>query len=161
LHWIRPAGADQCSRWNRVANPDTEGPFSVWGLLLKVRTMTRQSNATSSRGRGFAAPINSPCAFHLPAKPNSAIRKQDCNYRFFSSKEILYPGSRFQMADGLRETYLRQRLADRNMRRRSTLHHSSNATDLARPRSGGASGRWRSAARKGMKFTNRRSWHHG
>ena len=32
----------------------------------------------------------------------------DCTYCFFLSKEMLYPGSRFRMADDLLETYLRQ-----------------------------------------------------
>ncbi len=32
----------------------------------------------------------------------------DCAYCFFLSKEILYPGSRFRMADDLLETYVRQ-----------------------------------------------------
>jgi sulfatase maturation enzyme AslB (radical SAM superfamily) len=32
----------------------------------------------------------------------------DCAYCFFLSKELLYPGSRFRMADELLETYIRQ-----------------------------------------------------
>ncbi|MCU0837086.1 MAG: radical SAM protein, partial [Chromatiaceae bacterium] len=35
----------------------------------------------------------------------------DCDYCFFLSKEMLYPGSRFRMAQDLQETYLRQLLA--------------------------------------------------
>jgi uncharacterized protein len=34
----------------------------------------------------------------------------DCKYCFFLSKEMLYPGSRFRMADELLETYVRQLL---------------------------------------------------
>jgi uncharacterized protein len=47
-------------------------------------------------------------AFHLLAKPTGAICNLDCSYCFFLSKEMLYPGSRFRMADELLETYLRQ-----------------------------------------------------
>ena len=46
--------------------------------------------------------------FHLLAKPTGAICNLDCTYCFFLSKEMLYPGSRFRMADALLETYIRQ-----------------------------------------------------
>src|SRR5512142_66967 len=49
-----------------------------------------------------------PAAFHLLAKPTGAVCNLDCAYCFFLSKEMLYPGSRFRMADDLLETYLRQ-----------------------------------------------------
>jgi uncharacterized protein len=49
-----------------------------------------------------------PRAFHLLAKPTGAVCNLDCSYCFFLSKEMLYPGSRFRMADDLLETYLRQ-----------------------------------------------------
>ena len=49
-----------------------------------------------------------PPAFHLLAKPTGAVCNLDCSYCFFLSKEMLYPGSRFRMADELLETYLRQ-----------------------------------------------------
>src|SRR3954467_3188728 len=49
-----------------------------------------------------------PAAFHLLAKPTGAVCNLDCAYCFFLSKEMLYPGSRFRMADELLETYLRQ-----------------------------------------------------
>ena len=48
--------------------------------------------------------------FHLLAKPTGAVCNLDCKYCFFLSKEMLYPGSRFRMADELRETYIRQLL---------------------------------------------------
>jgi serine-type anaerobic sulfatase-maturating enzyme len=51
---------------------------------------------------------DAPPAFHLLAKPTGAICNLDCEYCFFLSKEMLYPGSRFRMADDLLETYLRQ-----------------------------------------------------
>jgi uncharacterized protein len=53
-------------------------------------------------------PPNVPPAYHVLAKPTGAICNLDCEYCFFLSKEMLYPGSRFRMADGLLETYIRQ-----------------------------------------------------
>jgi uncharacterized protein len=53
-------------------------------------------------------PLTAPRAFHLLAKPTGAICNLDCKYCFFLSKEMLYPGSRFRMADELLETYIRQ-----------------------------------------------------
>jgi uncharacterized protein len=55
-----------------------------------------------------AAATSVPRAFHLLAKPTGAVCNLDCAYCFFLSKEMLYPGSRFRMADELLETYLRQ-----------------------------------------------------
>lgn len=49
-----------------------------------------------------------PAAFHLLAKPTGAVCNLDCAYCFFLSKELLYPGSRFRMADEMLETYVRQ-----------------------------------------------------
>ena len=51
-----------------------------------------------------------PLAFHVMAKPTGAVCNLDCEYCFFLSKEMLYPGSRFRMAADLQETYLRQLL---------------------------------------------------
>jgi uncharacterized protein len=53
---------------------------------------------------------DAPVAFHVMAKPTGAICNLDCEYCFFLSKEMLYPGSRFRMADELQETYIRQLL---------------------------------------------------
>jgi uncharacterized protein len=53
-------------------------------------------------------PPNTPPAFHLLAKPTGATCNLDCAYCFFLSKEMLYPGSRFRMADDLLETYMGQ-----------------------------------------------------
>ena len=36
---------------------------------------------------------DAPPAFHLLAKPTGAICNLDCEYCFFLSKEMLYPGS--------------------------------------------------------------------
>jgi uncharacterized protein len=55
-------------------------------------------------------PKNAPPSFHLLAKPTGAVCNLDCKYCFFLSKELLYPGSRFRMADELLETYIRQLL---------------------------------------------------
>ncbi len=49
-----------------------------------------------------------PPVFHLLAKPTGAVCNLDCAYCFFLSKEMLYPGSRFRMADELLEAYLGQ-----------------------------------------------------
>ena len=49
-----------------------------------------------------------PPAFHVMLKPRGAICNLDCAYCFFLSKERLYPGSRFRMADELLEEYTRQ-----------------------------------------------------
>jgi uncharacterized protein len=51
---------------------------------------------------------DSPPAFHLLAKPTGAVCNLDCSYCFFLSKEMLYPGSRFRMADEMLDSYLRQ-----------------------------------------------------
>jgi uncharacterized protein len=51
-----------------------------------------------------------PAAFHVMAKPTGAVCNLDCEYCFFLSKEMLYPGSRFRMAADLQGTYIRQLL---------------------------------------------------
>jgi uncharacterized protein len=53
-------------------------------------------------------PPNAPPAFQILAKPTGAVCNLDCKYCFFLSKEMLYPGSRFRMADELLEEYIRQ-----------------------------------------------------
>ena len=47
-------------------------------------------------------------AFHIMLKPRGAICNLDCAYCYFLSKELLYPGSRFRMANDLLEDYTRQ-----------------------------------------------------
>jgi len=49
-----------------------------------------------------------PAAFHIMLKPRGAICNLDCKYCYFLSKERLYPGSRFRMANELLEEYTRQ-----------------------------------------------------
>ena len=56
----------------------------------------------------FTLPENAPPAFHLLGKPTGAVCNLDCKYCFFLSKEMLYPGSRFRMANELLDTYIRQ-----------------------------------------------------
>ncbi len=53
---------------------------------------------------------HAPPAFHVMAKPTGATCNLDCEYCFFLSKEMLYPSSRFRMAEDLQEIYLRQLL---------------------------------------------------
>ena len=55
-------------------------------------------------------PVGAPPGFHLLAKPTGAVCNLDCTYCFFLSKEALYPGSRFRMADDLLELYIKQLL---------------------------------------------------
>ena len=40
--------------------------------------------------------------------PTGAICNLDCKYCFFLSKEALYPGSRFRMADDVMEAFVKQ-----------------------------------------------------
>jgi uncharacterized protein len=60
------------------------------------------------------AQMNIPPAYHVLAKPTGAICNLDCKYCFFLSKEMLYPGDRFRMADELLETYIRQLIESHN-----------------------------------------------
>jgi uncharacterized protein len=52
-----------------------------------------------------------PVAFHVMLKPRGALCNLNCQYCYFLSKEMLYPGSRFRMADELLEEYTRQYVA--------------------------------------------------
>ena len=52
-----------------------------------------------------------PAAFHIMMKPRGAICNLDCEYCYFLSKEFMYPGSRFRMADELLEEYTKQYIA--------------------------------------------------
>lgn len=57
--------------------------------------------------QGNPTPTGVPRAFHLLAKPTGAVCNLDCSYCFFISKERLYPGSRFRMADEMLERYIK------------------------------------------------------
>src|SRR5436190_9350716 len=67
-----------------------------------------------SESTGVVGPVltrpDAPLAFHVMAKPTGAVCNLDCEYCFFLSKEMLYPGSRFRMAEDLQEAYVRQLL---------------------------------------------------
>jgi len=65
-------------------------------------------NVAGDRAGGLLVPPDAPRAFHLLAKPTGAVCNLDCTYCFFLSKEMLYPGSRFRMADDLLQLYLSQ-----------------------------------------------------
>ena len=73
-------------------------------------TMNNPNNSPASDPSGLTLPKNAPPAFHILSKPTGAICNLDCKYCFFLSKEMLYPGSRFRMADELLETYIKQLL---------------------------------------------------
>jgi uncharacterized protein len=60
---------------------------------------------TESGARALERPARR--GFHLLVKPTGAVCNLDCAYCFYLSKELLYPGSRFRMADELLETYIR------------------------------------------------------
>ena len=51
---------------------------------------------------------NAPSYFHVLAKPTGAVCNLDCKYCFFLSKDTLYPGSPFRMADDVLEAYVKQ-----------------------------------------------------
>ena len=55
--------------------------------------------------------VVTPAAFHIMTKPRGAICNLDCKYCYFLAKEMMYPGSRFRMADELLENYTRQYIA--------------------------------------------------
>ncbi len=57
----------------------------------------------------------SPDYFSVLAKPTGAVCNLDCKYCFFLSKEMLYPGSRFRMADELLEEYIKQMIESQNV----------------------------------------------
>ena len=65
---------------------------------------------TTVRSPSTPTTPGAPAAFHVMAKPTGAVCNLDCEYCFFLSKEMLYPGSRFRMAVELQESYLRQLL---------------------------------------------------
>jgi len=67
------------------------------------------SEATAVPGAGVE-PLSVP-PFHLMTKPRGAICNLDCEYCYFLSKELLYPGSRFRMAADLLEEYIKQYIA--------------------------------------------------
>lgn len=55
-------------------------------------------------------PMQTLPGFHLLVKPTGAACNLDCQYCFFLSKEMLYPGSSFRMTDDLLILFIRQQL---------------------------------------------------
>ena len=53
-------------------------------------------------------PRNAPSSVHVMAKPTGAVCNLDCQYCFFLSKDTLYPGSNFRMAEDVLGAYIRQ-----------------------------------------------------
>ena len=80
-----------------------------------------------------ALPLNAPPAFHVLAKPTGAVCNLDCTYCFFLSKEMLYPGSRFRMADEMLETYIRQLIESHQTREVSLAFQGGEPTLMGLP----------------------------
>ncbi|KKM79300.1 hypothetical protein LCGC14_1351350, partial [marine sediment metagenome] len=68
------------------------------------------SNWRHARGEGDIRMATASQQFQIITKPGGAICNLDCTYCYYLSKEALYPGSRFRMADDLLETYIKQLL---------------------------------------------------
>jgi wyosine [tRNA(Phe)-imidazoG37] synthetase (radical SAM superfamily) len=79
-------------------------PPEVVALRDSAVLLTVPSGYKSSRWLGVRS------GFHVMAKPTGATCNLDCEYCFFLSKEMLYPGSRFRMAEDLQEAYIKQLL---------------------------------------------------
>jgi uncharacterized protein len=74
-------------------------------------SMTTKAGSTAARPvLPVPRPPTAPASFHVLAKPTGPICNLDCGYCFFLSKESLYPGDRFRMADELLDQYVRQLL---------------------------------------------------
>jgi uncharacterized protein len=52
-----------------------------------------------------------PPGFHVMAKPCGSVCNLACEYCYYLSKKVLYPGSRFHMDDGVLEEFTRQYIA--------------------------------------------------
>lgn len=76
-----------------------------------IPAATSKASPVTMPGTPVPWPEKAPAYFHVLGKPSGATCNLDCKYCFFLSKEMLYPGSRFRMADELLETYIRQVIA--------------------------------------------------
>ena len=65
----------------------------------------RKPNQVNTENKSATALIH---AFHTMVKPGGGICNLDCKYCYFLSKEMMYPGSRFRMADEILETFIKQ-----------------------------------------------------
>jgi uncharacterized protein len=79
---------------------------SIRSIVEKPMTVS----AAEHQNDGLTFPRNAPPAFHVLIKPTGAICNLDCKYCFFLSKEMLYTGSRFRLAEDLLTIYLKQLL---------------------------------------------------
>ena len=76
-----------------------------------VPTPVALGRRPASVSRGVSGPLPAVTTpFHVLAKPTGPICNLDCQYCFFLSKEALYPGDRFRMADDVLAEYVRQLL---------------------------------------------------
>ncbi len=75
---------------------------------VPVSLRTKPQPLTNGPPMPAMRPPSAPSSFHVLAKPTGAICNLDCSYCYFLTKEALYPGDRFRMADDLLETYVRQ-----------------------------------------------------
>lgn len=76
---------------------------------------------------------NAPPRFHVLVKPTGATCNLDCAYCFFLSKEMLYPGSRFRMADEMLEDYIRQLVEGHRTREVSLAFQGGEPTLMGLP----------------------------
>lgn len=84
----------------------------LWPLVeSKLEIKFEQAKNFASAG---SQPVM-PAAFHVMMKPSGAICNLDCKYCYFLSKEMMYPGSRFRMADDLLEEYTKQYIASQHV----------------------------------------------
>ncbi len=77
-------------------------------VFVPADALTARPAAATGPALPAPRPQNAPASFHVLTKPTGAICNLDCTYCFFLSKESLYPGSPFRMADDLLELYVRQ-----------------------------------------------------
>src|SRR5271167_1083359 len=75
-----------------------------------VSLVRKENSKAYGPGLPSARPLTAPPYFHVLAKPTGPICNLDCEYCFFLSKEMLYPGDRFRMSDQLLDAYIRQLL---------------------------------------------------
>jgi hypothetical protein len=78
-------------------------------LMSRGRSINHQLSAMSSMPEAPKTwPRHAPSSVHVMAKPTGAVCNLDCQYCFFLSKDTLYPGSHFRMAEDLLEAYIRR-----------------------------------------------------
>ncbi len=79
---------------------------SIRAIVDKAMT----ASATEHQNDGLTFPKNAPPAFNVLIKPRDTICNLDCRYCFFLSKELLYSGTRFRIAEDLLAIYINQLL---------------------------------------------------